>query len=159
MSYSKMTFAYTGQKGQPDDLSASPFGRNGVHSDDMLVLWAGTHQRCLMDRRCRLGYRSAALFSLQNNDDIKKRQGLAHPCIALEEDYILPDINGGSHMFVSFKEKDGTWGRAINLAKHGFDATAGGATIKLDGKYLFFHLNEDLRPVDIEITERLRSGE
>ena len=68
----------------------------------------------------------------------------AHPCIAPDGSYIIFDVDGGSHLFICFKEADGTWGEAIDLAKNGFDSLAGGAYISPDGKYLFFHLKEDI---------------
>lgn len=83
----------------------------------------------------------------------------AHPCISPDGSYILFDIDGGSHLFVSFRKTDGTWGEAIDLTKHGFDVMAGGATISPDGKYLFFQLNGDLWWVDIKIIEELRPKE
>ena len=83
----------------------------------------------------------------------------AHPCIAPDGSYLLFDVEGGSHLFVSFKKADGSWGEAIDLAKHGFDRLAGGATISPDGKYLFFSLNGDIWWVDIEVVESLRPEE
>ena len=86
-------------------------------------------------------------------------EGPAHPFIAPDGSYILFDVAGGSHMFVSFKQKDGSWCKAIDLTQHGFDPIAGGATISPDGKYLFFHRNGDLWWVDIQIIETLRPKE
>ncbi len=83
----------------------------------------------------------------------------AHPCISPDGNYILFDIDGGSHLFVSFKKTDGTWGDAIDLTKHGFDVMAGGATISPDGKYLFFHFNDDIWWVEIKVIEELRPNE
>ena len=80
----------------------------------------------------------------------------AHPCIAPDGSYILFDIGGGNHLFVSFKKKDGTWGDAIDLADHGFDTMAGGASITPDGKYLFFNCRRNLWWVDINVIEKLR---
>ena len=48
---------------------------------------------------------------------------------------------------------------AIDLAKHGFDSLAGGAYVSPDGKYLFFHLKEDIWWVDIKIIENLKPVE
>lgn len=79
----------------------------------------------------------------------------AHPCIAPDGRYILFDIDGGSHLFVSFRKSDGTWDTAIDLANHGFSKDAGGACISPDGKYLFFHLNGDIWWVDIRVIENL----
>lgn len=83
----------------------------------------------------------------------------AHPCIAPDGSYILFD-QGGDHLSVSFKKKDGTWGETINLWEHGFDPIAGIARISPDGKYLFFKQgngsNRDIYWVDIKVIEDLR---
>jgi hypothetical protein len=83
----------------------------------------------------------------------------AHPCIALDESYIIFDVGRGNHLFISFKNADGTWGEPIDLTGHGFDSMAGGAYISPDGKYLFFSLDKDIWWVDIEVIENLRSPE
>lgn len=83
----------------------------------------------------------------------------AHPCIALDGSYLLFDVDGGSHLFISFKKADGSWGEAIDLTEHGFDPLAGGATISPDGKYLFFSLHDDIWWVDIKTVESLRPQE
>jgi len=83
----------------------------------------------------------------------------AHPCISPDESYILFDIEGGSHLFVSFKKKDGSWGPAIDLSEHGIDKKAGGACISPDGKYLFFNLGGNYMWVDINVIEKLRPKE
>jgi hypothetical protein len=83
----------------------------------------------------------------------------AHPCIALDGSYILFDVGSGNHLYVSFKEADGTWGEPIDLTKQGFDPMAGGAYISPDGKYLFFSLNKDIWWVDIKVIENLRPSE
>lgn len=80
----------------------------------------------------------------------------AHPCIARDGSYIIFDVNGGSYMYVSFRNPDSTWGEAIDLTAHGFAPQAGGATLSPDGKYLFFHLNGDIWWVDAQVIENLR---
>lgn len=80
----------------------------------------------------------------------------AHPCIAPDGSYILFDVGGGYHLFVSFKEPDGTWGEPIDLTEHGFDQMVGGAYISPDGKYMFFALDKDIWWVDIKVIENLR---
>jgi len=80
----------------------------------------------------------------------------AHPGIAPDGSYILFDVDGGSHLFVSFKQADGTWGEAIDLTKHGFDPLAGGASVSPDGKFLFFALKDDIWWVDIKVIDSLR---
>ncbi len=83
----------------------------------------------------------------------------AHPCIAPDESYILFDVEGGSHLFVSFKKKDGSWGQAIDLSAHGIDKKAGAACVSPDGKYLFFNLGGNYMWVDIKVIEDLRPKE
>lgn len=72
----------------------------------------------------------------------------AHPCIAPDNSYILFDVEGGQHMFVSFKKPDGSWSSGIDLTSHGFENRAGGPYLSPDGKYLFFHKDGDIWWVD-----------
>jgi Tol biopolymer transport system component len=83
-----------------------------------------------------------------------------HPCIAPDGSYIIFDINveNGS-LFVSFRDKDGKWGEAIDLTKHGFKPDARGAYISPDGKCLFFSYSGDMWWVDIRVIEKLRPKE
>jgi hypothetical protein len=83
----------------------------------------------------------------------------AHPCVAPDGSYLLFDVGGGNHLFVCFKQRDGTWGEATDLVTHGFDLKAGGAYVSPDAKYLFFHLRGDLWWVDIKVIENLRPNE
>ncbi len=82
----------------------------------------------------------------------------SHPCVAPDGSYILFD-QGGDHLSVSFKMKDGTWGETTNLWEHGFDSIAGIARISPDGKYLFFkqgtRSNRDIYWVSAKIIEEL----
>ena len=100
------------------------------------------------------------VFASMARLEIQARMGSqAHPCIAPDGSYILFDVDSGSHLFISFRQPDGTWGEAIDLVDHGFDALAGGAYVSPDGKYLFFALNRDIWWVDIAVIEGLRSAE
>lgn len=68
----------------------------------------------------------------------------SHPFIAPDESYLLMDAQptgrGKPEIFISFKQKDGSWsapqnmGPLINATKTEF-----GASVSPDGKYLFFH--------------------
>jgi Tol biopolymer transport system component len=99
---------------------------------------------------------NSGIFTRLTRLDIQPHYGnQAHPCIAPDGRYILFDVDGGSHLFVSFLKSDGSWDTAIDLANHGFDIKAGGASISPDGKYLFFHLNGDIWWVDIKVIENL----
>lgn len=103
---------------------------------------------------------SDGVFSGYERLDISSPRGYpAHPCIALDGSYILFDVESGSHLFISFKRPEGTWGEPIDLIEHGFDRNAGGAYISPDGNYLFFALNHDIWWVDISVVERLRPAD
>ncbi|WP_038268767.1 PD40 domain-containing protein [Zhouia amylolytica] len=71
----------------------------------------------------------------------------AHPFIAPDEPYILWDGRrengyGNADIYISFKQKDGSWGEAINLGdKINTSASENGARVTPDGKYLFFNRN------------------
>jgi ankyrin repeat protein/L-ascorbate metabolism protein UlaG (beta-lactamase superfamily) len=80
-----------------------------------------------------------------------------HPCIAPDGSYIIFDINveNGS-LYVSFKDKEGQWGRGIDLTKHGFKPDTRGAYISPDGKYLFFSVDGDIWWVSSKVIEALR---
>ena len=96
------------------------------------------------------------IFESYDRITIQPNYGLqAHPGISPDGSYMLFDIDGGSHLFVSFKKPDGTWNTAIDLVDHGFDAMAGGPYISPDGKYLFFHMNGDIWWVDAEVITKL----
>jgi hypothetical protein len=83
----------------------------------------------------------------------------AHPCVAPDGSYILFDVDGGHHLFVSFKKKDGSWENAIDLVENGFDVFAGGASVTPDGKFLFFNLKGQLMWVDADLIHKLHKGE
>jgi len=95
---------------------------------------------------------------------------LSHPFIAPDESYLLYDAKkengyGDSDIYISFKQKDGTWGNGINLGdKINTDTWEASASITPDGKYLFFNRNVgsdtfenvDIFWVDAQIIETLR---
>lgn len=85
-----------------------------------------------------------------------RSDSVAHPCIAPDGSYIVFDIEGGPHLFVSFLEKDGTWGEAVDLALQGLDPKAGMASITPDGKYLFVSQAGDILWVSTRLIEDLR---
>ena len=100
------------------------------------------------------------LFTDYERLPIEADQGSpAHPCIAPDGSYMVFDVYGGEYLYVSFRNPDGTWGEAIDLTEHGFDTTAGGASLSPDGKYLFFYLRDDIWWVDAEVIEDLRPAE
>ncbi len=97
----------------------------------------------------------------------------AHPFIAPDESYLIWDGErdsgyGDSDIYISFRQKDGSWGEAINMGdKINTDAWEASAYVTLDGKYLFFIRNTefttsakykdvDIFWVDAQIIETLR---
>ena len=95
---------------------------------------------------------------------------LSHPFIAPDESYLLFDAKreegyGDSDIYISFKQKDGAWGNAINLGdKINTNAWEASASITPDGKYLFFSRNVgsdnfenvDIFWVDAQVIEELK---
>lgn len=95
---------------------------------------------------------------------------ISHPFIAPDESYLLFDAQredgfGDSDIYISFKQKDGTWGNAINLGdKVNTGAWEASASITPDGKYLFFNRNVgsdegenvDIYWVSTKIIEKLK---
>jgi len=79
----------------------------------------------------------------------------AHPFIAPDESYILWDGRrdsgyGNADIYVSFRQKDGSWSEAINLGeKINTEASEYGASVTPDEKYLFFNRNVGkVKPTD-----------
>ena len=67
------------------------------------------------------------------------------PCVAPDESYLIFASNkrtgglGWGDLYVSFKEKDGTWGKAVNLGtKINTPENEEWPALSPDGKYLFF---------------------
>ena len=91
----------------------------------------------------------------------------AHPFIAPDESYLIWDSRreggyGNSDLYISFREKDGSWGAAINMGdKINTSLKDVFATVTSDGKYLFFHRfvspgKADIYWVDAQFIEALR---
>jgi hypothetical protein len=101
-----------------------------------------------------------------NIDDIGNWN--AHPYIAPDESYVIWDDQrekggyGGADLYISFRQKDGSWGSSINLGdtiNSEFEDAYG--SITPDGKYFFFHRSygnnkADIYWVDAQIIENLR---
>jgi hypothetical protein len=70
----------------------------------------------------------------------------AHPFIAPDESYVIWDDQrekggyGGADLYISFRQKDGSWGSSINLGdKINTEFEDAYGSITPDGKYFFFH--------------------
>ena len=94
----------------------------------------------------------------------------AHPFIALDDSYIIWDSEreggyGRSDLYISFKQKDDSWGAAINLGDQINTAEASEAygSVTPDGKYFFFHRGYggdtgDIYWVDAKVIMNLRTN-
>jgi len=93
----------------------------------------------------------------------------AHPFIAPDESYLIWDSEredgfGDSDLYISFRQKDGSWGPAINMGdKVNSDKWDAYASVTPDGKYILFNRgidddnkNVDIFWVDARIIETLR---
>lgn len=93
----------------------------------------------------------------------------AHPFIAPDESYLIWDSEregglGKTDLYISFRQKDGSWGPAINMGpKVNSDKSDFFASVTPDGKYILFNrtvnkepLNIDIYWVDAQIIETLR---
>lgn len=93
----------------------------------------------------------------------------AHPVIAPDESYIIWDSEreggfGKSDLYISFKQANGDWGKAINMGPEVNSAESDFyASVTPDGKYILFNrtIDREKRDIDIywssaEIIERLR---
>ncbi|WP_298516218.1 hypothetical protein [uncultured Kordia sp.] len=97
-----------------------------------------------------------------------------HPFIAPDESYIIWDSEreggyGNSDLYISFRQKDGSWGSAINMGPEintEFEDAFGSVTP--DGKYFFYHTvyissesfaksHANIFWVDAQVIENLRS--
>lgn len=92
---------------------------------------------------------------------------LAHPFIAPDETYLIWDCvrengYGDSDLYISFRNKDGSWGTAINMGdKINTELEEGFASVTPDAKYLFFNRfpgpgKADIYWVDAQIIETLK---
>ena len=86
-------------------------------------------------------------------ETINSGKWIAHPFIAPDESYLIWDAErdggyGDSDLYISFKQRDGSWGPAINLGPEintEHEDTFGSVTP--DGKYLIFQRIDANRPI------------
>ncbi|HAA20721.1 MAG TPA: hypothetical protein DCR93_02745 [Cytophagales bacterium] len=81
--------------------------------------------------------------------EINVGEWTAHPVIAPDESYLIwdserEDGHGASDIYVTFRQPDGEWGKAINLGDQVNSAQDDFSSwITPDGKYLFFWRSEE----------------
>jgi hypothetical protein len=86
----------------------------------------------------------------------------AHPCVAPDESFIIfdsrrPMESDDPDLYVCFRQKDGTWGEAMNLGdKINTSAPEIAAALSPDGKYLFYQSRGDIYWVSTRILESFK---
>lgn len=74
--------------------------------------------------------------------EIDMARNKSHPFIAPDESYLIFDSkreNGNLDIYISFRQKDGSWGAAINLGdKINTERPDAHGSVTSDGKYFFF---------------------
>ena len=100
------------------------------------------------------------------SEEINRGKWSAHPFIAPDESYIIWDSekeggHGDNDMYISFKQHDGSWGKAINFGDAiNTEAEDGGGYVTPDGKFLSFCPRCDppfhTKWMDARIIENLR---
>ena len=96
------------------------------------------------------------------NKNINSGKWTAHPFIAPDESYLIFDSErengvGKSDLYISFKQKDGSWGKAINMGnKINTSNAERSGYVSPDGKYFFYNSNLSIHWVDAKIIEALR---
>jgi len=85
-----------------------------------------------------------------------------HPCIAPDESflifdsYIIDPPGGAAQLFISFRDGDGSWGKATNLSQILESERNIAASLSPDGKYLFFTAGPDIYWVSTKIFDHLK---
>ena len=158
---------YVMNKGMNDDFPWSPpdlfeDGDGWMHvsaTKDMTIYT--TH---LVDHRTSRFELIDGAYSLKEKQEGGLHPG-GHPCIAPDETYIIFDSEreggvGRADLWISFRNPDATWGRAINLGdkinKPGNESIP---HLTADGKYLFYTSNRDIYWVSTEFIDALKPQE
>ncbi len=118
--------------------------RNGKH---------GIYQSALKEGR----YRDVEYLPAEINGF----KGASHSFIAPDKSFILfdaqPEGMAKTDLYVSFLGKDGNWTRAVKFGKEiNATKTEGIASVSPDGRYLFFHRQNDIYWVDSVVIGDMR---
>jgi len=141
----------------------------------IMVLTASTNGTYVFDERAEVGtIRYSRLIAGKREKpkafgkEINSGKWTAHPFIAPDESYIIWDSEreegyGDNDLYISFRQRDGSWSSAINLGdKINTKGPDTGGVVSSDGKYFFFNRkinseDSDVFWVDTQIFETLRS--
>jgi hypothetical protein len=86
----------------------------------------------------------------------------SHPCIARDETFLIFDSytidppGGHAHLFICFRESDGSWGKATDISEILESEGNIAAYISPDGQYLFFRADSDIYWVSTKILDQLK---
>lgn len=89
--------------------------------------------------------------------EINTGKWTAHPFIAADESYLIWDSEregglGETDIYISYRQKDGSWGPAINMGdKINSDKADFYASVTPDGKYILFNRTVSKEPLNIDI--------
>jgi len=105
-------------------------------------------------------------YPLNLGDNINSKLHEADPFIAPDESYLIfarkgPQGFGGADLFISFRCKDGSWTKSINMGKKiNSDSDEYCPTVSPDGKYFFFlsfrGMYMDYSDIPITIDEKIK---
>lgn len=104
------------------------------------------------------------------NKAINSGKWTAHPFIAPDESYLIWDSErkdgfGETDLYISFKQKDGSWGKAINMGPNINSADNDFfASVTADAKYILFNRtiagdNIDIYWVSADIIQSLKEND
>lgn len=140
----------------------------------IMVLTASTNGTYVFDEREEIGTirYSRLIDGIREapkafGKEINTGKWTAHPFIAPDESYIIWDSEreggyGDSDLYISFRQRDGSWGAAINLGdKINTEGPDTGGVVSPDEKYFFFNRkisseDSDVYWVDAQIFETFR---
>jgi len=102
------------------------------------------------------------------DSEVNSGKWTAHPFIAPDENYLIWDSEredglGGTDLYIRYRQKDGSWGPAINMGgKVNSAENEFYASVTPDGKYILFNRdfgegNIDIYWVDAQVIEELRA--
>ncbi|TQV77229.1 hypothetical protein FLL45_04595 [Aliikangiella marina] len=90
-------------------------------------------------------------------DVVNSGKMTAHPFIAADESYLIWDSErkagfGDSDLYISFKQKDGSWGQAINMGSAvNSQYWEAYASVTPDGKYILFNRGRDEKNQNVDV--------
>jgi Tol biopolymer transport system component len=107
---------------------------------------------------------------IEMGPEVNTGKWTAHPFIAADESYLIWDSEreggyGDTDIYISYRQKDGSWGAAINMGETvNSDKVDFYASVTPDGKYILFNRgideegNIDIYWVDAQIIKTLKSN-